>query len=191
MSRTGGEITKARIMATAERLFADKGYAETSMDDIAKTAGVNKALIYYYFTSKDELLQTLLKATIMELENKVKCNQSSVTEQSVREEMKVVGTKKNILTILLRESLRNGKVSDFLFKACEAEAAPYLGRIASTDRNRVMTMEFFTGVIPYMMFLILKDKWCAYFKCTPEQAEKDFARLIMEVHVSACKKLEK
>jgi len=44
------------IIAAAERLFADQGYANTSIADIAKAAGVSKALIYHHFANKDELL---------------------------------------------------------------------------------------------------------------------------------------
>jgi len=189
MSRTGGEITRARILEAAERLFADKGYSETSVGDIAKSAGVNKALIYYYFTSKDELLQTLLKGALAEIEVAVKYDPQNITEETIQKELRLIGSRKNILTILLRESLRNGKVSDFLLGICENEAKPLLTKTDSKDRNRVLTLDAFTGAIPYMMFLVLEDKWCEYFKCSREQAEKDFARLIIDMHMECCKKL--
>ena len=49
MSRTGGEKTKKKILLIAERLFAQNGYDGTSVQDIAREAEVNKALIYYHF----------------------------------------------------------------------------------------------------------------------------------------------
>lgn len=46
-------------METAETLFAEKGFNGTSVRDIADMAGVNLAMISYYFGSKDKLLEAL------------------------------------------------------------------------------------------------------------------------------------
>jgi AcrR family transcriptional regulator len=49
-------LTRARILAEAERLFREQGYASTSMDQIAEGAAVTKGAIYGHFASKEELL---------------------------------------------------------------------------------------------------------------------------------------
>lgn len=46
-------------MEAAERLFADKGFAGTSVRDIAEAAGVNLAMISYYFGSKEKLMEAM------------------------------------------------------------------------------------------------------------------------------------
>jgi len=48
------------ILAAAVRLFAERGYHETSMDEIAARAGISKAVVYDHFTSKRELYAVLL-----------------------------------------------------------------------------------------------------------------------------------
>ena len=48
-----------QIMEAAEALFADKGFNGTSVRDIADKAGVNLAMISYYFGSKDKLLEAI------------------------------------------------------------------------------------------------------------------------------------
>jgi AcrR family transcriptional regulator len=48
-----------QIMETAEKLFADKSFDGTSVRDIADDAGVNVAMISYYFGSKEKLLESL------------------------------------------------------------------------------------------------------------------------------------
>ena len=53
--------TRARILATAERLFAEQGYAGTSIGDISESAGVNRALIYYYFKDKRDLYRSVIQ----------------------------------------------------------------------------------------------------------------------------------
>ena len=52
--------TKQRILDTAERLFAQQGYAATSMRQIIADAGVNLAAIHYHFGSKEELADELV-----------------------------------------------------------------------------------------------------------------------------------
>src|SRR5262245_48182317 len=52
--------TKQRILDTAERLFAEQGYADTSMRQVIADAGVNLAAIHYHFGSKEELLDAVV-----------------------------------------------------------------------------------------------------------------------------------
>jgi len=49
------------IMEKAEKLFAEKGFAGTSVRDIADEAGVNLAMISYYFGSKEKLLENIFR----------------------------------------------------------------------------------------------------------------------------------
>ena len=50
---------QVQIMESAEKLFADKGFSGTSVRDIAETAGVNLAMISYYFGSKEKLFEAM------------------------------------------------------------------------------------------------------------------------------------
>ncbi len=49
------------IMDTAEKLFAQNGFSGTSVRDIAQEAGVNVAMISYYFGSKEKLMEILFE----------------------------------------------------------------------------------------------------------------------------------
>ncbi|HYK90913.1 MAG TPA: TetR/AcrR family transcriptional regulator [Acidobacteriota bacterium] len=51
--------TKDRILDTAERLFAERGYDATSLRAITREAGVNLAAVNYHFNSKESLLRAL------------------------------------------------------------------------------------------------------------------------------------
>jgi TetR/AcrR family transcriptional regulator len=53
--------TRRSILAAAESVFAESGLAGARTDAIAAKAGVNKALLYYYFKSKDSLYQAVLE----------------------------------------------------------------------------------------------------------------------------------
>ncbi|PWJ47436.1 TetR/AcrR family transcriptional regulator [Faecalicatena contorta] len=50
---------KARIVSAAWQMFYDKGYDQTTVDDIIELSGTSKGSFYYYFSTKDELLSTL------------------------------------------------------------------------------------------------------------------------------------
>src|SRR5690349_9520199 len=50
---------QVQIMEAAEALFASKGFHGTSVRDIAESAGVNLAMISYYFGSKEKLMEAL------------------------------------------------------------------------------------------------------------------------------------
>src|SRR5215813_3514175 len=60
-SRRQPEASRSTILASALAEFAGHGLAGARMDAIAENAGVNKALLYYYFRSKDELYDAVLQ----------------------------------------------------------------------------------------------------------------------------------
>jgi AcrR family transcriptional regulator len=53
------EEAKKRILEVAEKVFKEKGYFKSSMNDIAKELGISKGSIYQYFDSKAQLLGAL------------------------------------------------------------------------------------------------------------------------------------
>jgi AcrR family transcriptional regulator len=59
--------TKDKIQSVAIELFHQKGYFATSMSEIAQGCGIQKAGIYYHFASKEELLFSIMKATMEDL----------------------------------------------------------------------------------------------------------------------------
>jgi AcrR family transcriptional regulator len=54
------EITEAAFDA-----FAEKGYAATRVDDVAKRAGVSKGLLYLYFKTKEELFKAVVRGVVI------------------------------------------------------------------------------------------------------------------------------
>ena len=49
------EQTVEKILSAAERLFAQKGYAKTTLQDIIDTTGLSKGAVYHHFQSKEEI----------------------------------------------------------------------------------------------------------------------------------------
>lgn len=53
------QFHRQHILEASERLFSEKGFNKTTMDDIAKAAQYSKATLYVYFKSKDEIINHL------------------------------------------------------------------------------------------------------------------------------------
>jgi AcrR family transcriptional regulator len=51
---------RERLLAAAAKLIAERGYRAASIDDIAAEAGFSKGAVYWHFSSKEDLLQTLI-----------------------------------------------------------------------------------------------------------------------------------
>jgi len=62
MSRTPQDpsVRMNEILDVADYLFFTKGYDATTINDIAKKMGVAQGMLYYYFKSKEEILEKLL-----------------------------------------------------------------------------------------------------------------------------------
>lgn len=55
------EATSERIRSVAAELFAERGYGETSLREIAERLGITKAALYYHYPSKEQLLQAIVQ----------------------------------------------------------------------------------------------------------------------------------
>lgn len=55
-----GEVRKREILLAARELFVNKGYEQTSVNDILHVVDIAKGTFYYYFASKEEVLETII-----------------------------------------------------------------------------------------------------------------------------------
>jgi AcrR family transcriptional regulator len=67
--KTNNEMgVRKELLLAGINLFAEKGYASTSVREIVSVAGVTKPVLYYYFQNKEGLLQAILDGAAEELE---------------------------------------------------------------------------------------------------------------------------
>ncbi len=64
-----GERRKQDLLNIAYRMFIEKGYENTSVDDIIIEAGIAKGTYYYYFESKEATLEAVIEMMIEKAEN--------------------------------------------------------------------------------------------------------------------------
>ena len=54
-----GEATRAQLIAIATRMFADRGYEDTSIEAVLREAGVSRGSLYHHFPSKEALFEAV------------------------------------------------------------------------------------------------------------------------------------
>ncbi len=59
--------TQENILIAARQVFATKGYAGARMQEIADNAGINKALLHYYYKSKDKLFEQIFQEALVKI----------------------------------------------------------------------------------------------------------------------------
>lgn len=61
------EMTRGEILDAAQDLFQSEGYQETSLGDVANKVGIGRTTFYEYFTDKEDLLCSLVEATLPQI----------------------------------------------------------------------------------------------------------------------------
>ncbi|KUI28763.1 TetR family transcriptional regulator [Mycobacterium sp. IS-1742] len=82
-ARPSGDDREQAILATAEQLLEARPFAEISVDDLAKGAGISRPTFYFYFGSKEAVLLTLWERVIREADAALEQAASDVTSEDV------------------------------------------------------------------------------------------------------------
>lgn len=86
-SKQTDKNTEAQILEAAGRVFTRSGFAGARMDDIAEEAGINRALLHYYFRSKEKMFETVFKSRFAEFIKgiaEINLNESNLYEKIER-----------------------------------------------------------------------------------------------------------
>ncbi len=189
-----------RILQAAEKIFAQKGYDAARIDQIAADAGVNKALIYYYFKNKrallEELFQDFFRESAALLVSYVQQGglDSSPTPQADRifeDYFSYFEAKRDLLRIMFMESLKNGESTPPLFKLVDfgglidedtVSDVRGEGIYPTETMNLTLVAEFFTGVIPMLCYILFQDSWVRHFEVSRKQLKGYFNKAMEMTH---------
>jgi len=190
-----------RILAAAEKIFSDRGYDGTSIKRIADAAGVNKALIYYHFRNKQDLIDSLFARTIDDMfgmlgtadEQIAQSLHGTGAEERLDDMVGFLEKRKKILSVMLMEALKNdtsGHVS--LFRCADMVIARNVDEMLrlfeakggqGVSREELLIHEFFTGFLPVVCFAIFRNKWADFFHCDRRAMNGLFAKVFTASHI--------
>jgi TetR/AcrR family fatty acid metabolism transcriptional regulator len=112
----GAEEKRRLILDAAVRVFAHKGFHTSRVGDIAEEAGVAHGLLYHYFSSKDEVLDTIFRETWSDLLAEIyeiESSDASAREQLQRAAARLLGgwqMHPDVTRVLVREIARSAEV---------------------------------------------------------------------------------
>ncbi len=118
--------TKRKIFEASMKLFAEKGYDATSIEEITATVGVAKGTLYYHFSSKEEIFNFLVEEGIKLLQNSIDIKTSKLPnyidklKAIILIQIKIVVKYEDIITIWLTQFLgkkaRNQKCQKLVYE---------------------------------------------------------------------------
>jgi AcrR family transcriptional regulator len=191
-----------RIIKVATSLFSEKGFSAATVDEIAARAKVNKALIYYYFKNKDDLLAKIFDifmeeglVRFQELFAKMESKEVFDSGDRVGELMQILLNfmmeNEDILKVMLMESIK-GKRDPFL-EIMKRQTGKELVELIDEARDKGITLdedvtqmwvtEFFTGSIPMMIYIIYRSRWAKFFNVDKGVLDRMFINAFDETHL--------
>jgi TetR/AcrR family transcriptional regulator, fatty acid metabolism regulator protein len=126
-SRNSSQGEKRRLLLDAAiHVFAVKGYHAARVGDIAREAGVAYGLLYHYFGSKEEVLETIFRETwtlMLEAVHSIESTGAPAREQVRKVAAVVLGTWKvspDLIRVLVREVTRSPQIQKEIAEIADA-----------------------------------------------------------------------
>ena len=177
MTREMTENTKQRILEAAAHEFASKGFDGARVDEIARSAGVNKALIYYYYKNKEELLTilfletrdavvALMKSGIMQNIDYTKPDEIT---RMISAFLDVLEERQDVIRVMLMETAKRAPINKLVFDIL-ADIIALMFSIAEdqhvpvdSNKSRAMITEFLPVSCRFLtMSRITKYGWSGF-----------------------------
>lgn len=183
-----------KILQASIKVFAEKSFEGSRIDEIAKEAGVPKSLIYYHFKNKDEILQLLTDKFANEFSELIKIAEND-THKSRAEKLSerlsglyVEFEKRNadLIRVMLIESLKKNKEKPILFGIAEAiintEKKFPVNKDKDFNTNERLVAEFFTRLIPNYAYMCFSDAWAEHFEVEKPKLDELFVQTMVKTH---------
>ncbi len=125
------EATRKRILDAAAILFGDQGYTATTLRQIAKRARIDAGSIYYYFASKEEILDEVMEIGIRAVSEAVEQAVGELPSQASHRSRLEVAVKMHMYTLLQYSAYTSANIAIFAQVSRKAQ-----------DRNRLLRKRY-------------------------------------------------
>jgi TetR/AcrR family transcriptional regulator len=164
------DLTREALISAATRLFARHGFDGVTVEAIAREAGVNKAMINYYFRGKAGLYEAILTATFAEIAGRVEAvrRSSRSADEALAELMGAIADvatvrRSSFPALFLREAIEGGPRARVI-------VVPYLRTVLSAVAEllaRGVQEGRFRPVDPLLTHLTIVGALVFFFATTP------------------------
>ena len=186
--------TKRKIFEASMKLFAEKGYDATSIEEITATVGVAKGTLYYHFSSKEEIFNFLVEEGVKLLKNSIDIKTEKLTNSLdkiraiVLIQIKILVKYENFMTIILSQIWGNDNRS----LMCRNHVFDYIQKIEEIVKEGIDKGEIINGdanVIASGIFGFTCSS--LIYKMRHNEEGIDIQKLYKEIDKSFIKKLKK
>lgn len=191
--------TKERILTAAAAEFASKGFDGARVDDIAKRAGVNKALIYYYYKSKEELLEILFRSISEEIISseamrvmKTMSGADFIDKTALFSLMNMfldtLEARQDVIRLALMELAKRTPINTMIFSIFEEImeqmfSIPIAAEMRKPEnKSHSMITEFFTGILPMLDYVAYHEIWMERFGIDETSLRASFIESFLGTH---------
>lgn len=193
LEKDKAQITKKKILDAAIEVFSEKSFEGARVDEIAARAKVNKAMLYYYFESKENLFEELVK----QFKDEAKAiKQSFISNTDLNEDKNVealfqgmyefIDSKKEVLRIIMIESLKANSKDVTIFSTLLPSVEMKLSRLKNKgveveDIVSLMVNSFFFLMVPASVYLVLGDRWADFYGFDKEETKRRFLEKFKQI----------
>jgi len=150
-------LSKQLILDNAKLLFSQKGFQASSMDELSKMTGLNKAMIFYYFKNKQGLYESVIAEILNEMyqkineKNRVTLTPTKQLESFIRTYASYACSHSYFPALLLKELSSSGaKIPQHLFFAMRKLYSLFSKIIKAGEQSGE-----FRGVIPMILYFMI------------------------------------
>jgi AcrR family transcriptional regulator len=192
--RTNQPGARNRILQAALKVFAEKSFEGSRIDEIAAEAGVPKSLIYYHFKNKSEMLEVLIQNFLAEYRALLQVGIQDTHHQKAGEILNrtthyrsFYASNVDLIRVILIESLKKSSAQPVIYQVAEtfmeldSQSALASGPETYDPQERLIA-EFFTNIIPLFAFLCFHNSWSPYFNIEPQAYEALFTSILAQTH---------
>ncbi|MCD7854997.1 MAG: TetR/AcrR family transcriptional regulator [Clostridiales bacterium] len=174
---------RTEILEAAKKCFKEKGFYGCSINDIAKTAGITKSLLYYYFKSKEDIYIGLTEESLKRIMKTVPEARKTGLETSFEIIYNGIKEEKDVLVIALLDVLVDDSKTNMLIELAKNCFDSIFANEEVNDETMFLRLMFILRAIDFYAVI---DKTESYFDIPFETAEKihkeDLFRLYKKIY---------
>ena len=173
-----GLKTKAIILQAAQTIFRRDGFDDCRVDDIAAEAGVTKAMIYYHFESKEDMMMKLIEQMVQNIQKALPQQNADYTAQMdahLHQMIQLWEDNQEITAFLVSRAFKD----PVMFQALQKIAAPFYNTLLSQNPENSVDQRqhlniFFFNTLPMIFFPILREQFATQYGLSADEVEKQF-----------------
>lgn len=180
-----GLKTKAIILQAAQTIFRRDGFDDCRVDDIAAEAGLTKAMIYYHFESKEDMMMKLIEQMVENIQKTLPLpspNYAIKMNEHLHRMIQLWDDNREVTSFLVSRAFKDPA----MFQALQKIAAPFYNTLLSDtavntiDQSQHLNI-FFFNTLPMIFFPILREQFAAQYNLSPHEVEQQFVEQFQNV----------